>query len=82
MYKTFNSENKIKRFCRLKMMMMEKILTLQTTFTFPQILGQDELVDVFDVLIHIITSLIVTALLLYTAGAEKQSNCTLKCFEN
>lgn len=48
------------------------ILTLETTFTFAWVLAQDEFVDVFDILIHIITRLIETVLLVYTGWGGKQ----------
>lgn len=45
-------------------------LTLQNTFMFAGVLAQDEFVEVFHILVHIVTCYIVTVLLLFTKGEK------------
>lgn len=51
-------------------------LTLQTTFTFAQVVAQDGFVDVLHVLIYIIARLIVTVLLIDTRREKNNQHCT------
>lgn len=63
--------NLCKMSCReTKKLFQENILTLQTTFSFTRVLSQDEFVDVFDILIHIIARFVVTVLLINTTGEQ------------
>lgn len=56
----------------------ENILTLQTSFTFTRVLAQDEFVDVFNILIDVITRFIVTVLLRHTRRERINQICDLK----
>lgn len=51
----------------------EHTLTLHTTLMFAQVLAQDELFDVFNILVHIIAGFIV--LLRSTRRDKKKSSC-------